>query len=77
MSADILREIENQYVAEGLLEESKRKPEWTNEDDVCIVYARQTVSGIPVYPELSVMAQRLHMIRQSPVQWLLFVLHGG
>ena len=53
LSADILREIENQYVAEGLLEESKRKPEWTNEDDVCIVYARQTVSGIPVYPELS------------------------
>lgn len=52
LSADILREIENQYVAEGLLEESKRKPEWTNEDDVCIVYARQTVSGIPVYPEL-------------------------
>src|SRR5699024_7402252 len=48
LSADILREIENQYVAEGLLEESKRKPEWTNEDDVCIVYARQTVSGIPV-----------------------------
>lgn len=33
--------------------------EWTNEDDVCIVYARQTVSGIPVYPELSVMAQAL------------------
>mgnify|MGYP002556339780 CR=1 FL=1 len=59
LSADILREIENQYVAEGLLEESKRKPEWTNEDDVCIVYARQTVSGIPVYPELSVMAQAL------------------
>ena len=51
LSADILREIENQYVAEGLLEESKRKPEWTNEDDVCIVYARQTVSGIPVYPD--------------------------
>lgn len=59
LSADILREIENQYVAEGLLEESKRKPEWTNEDDVCIVYARQTVSGILVYPELSVMAQAL------------------
>src|SRR5699024_828766 len=59
LSADILRKIENQYVAEGLLEESKRKPEWTNEDDVCIVYARQTVSGIPVYPELSVMAQAL------------------
>ena len=59
LSADILREIENQYVAEGLLEESKRKPEWTNEDDVCIVYARQTVSGIPVYHELSVMAQAL------------------
>lgn len=59
LSADILREIENQYVAEGLMEESKRKPEWTSEDDVCIVYARQTVSGIPVYPELSVMVQAL------------------
>ena len=59
LSADILREIEDQYVAEGLLEESKRKPEWTSGDDVCIVYARQTVSGIPVYPELSVMAQAL------------------
>lgn len=30
-------EIENQYVAEGLLEESKQ-PEWTSEDDVCISY---------------------------------------
>ena len=59
LSADILREIENQYVAEGLLEESKRKPEWTNEDDVWSVYDRQTVSGIPVYPVLSVMAQAL------------------
>lgn len=59
LSADILREIENQYVAEGLMEKSKRKPEWTSEDDVCIVYARQTVSGIPVYPELSVMVQAL------------------
>ena len=59
LSADILREIEDQYVAEGLLEESKRKPEWTSGDDVCIVYARQTVSGIPVYHELSVMAQAL------------------
>lgn len=59
LSADMLREIENQYVAEGLMEESKRKPEWTSEDDVCIVYARQTVSGIPVYPELSVMVQAL------------------
>ena len=69
LSADILREIENQYVAEGLLEESKRKPEWTNEDDVCIVYARQTVSGIPVYPEFSVMAQALayYTPESSPV----------
>ena len=40
LSADILREIEDQYVAEGLLEESKRKPDWTSGDDVCIVYAR-------------------------------------
>lgn len=59
LNADMLQEIENQYVADGLLEESKRKPEWTNEDEVCVVYARQTVSGIPVYPELPVMAQAL------------------
>ena len=59
VSADILREIEDQYVADGLLEESKRKPEWTSGDDVWIVYARQTVSGIPVYLELSVMALAL------------------
>ena len=69
LSADILREIENQYVAEGLLEESKRKPEWTNEDDVCFVYVRLTVSGFPVYPEFSVMAQSLAYVspESSPV----------
>lgn len=69
LSADMLREIENQYVADELLEESKRKPEWTNEDDVCVVYARQTVNGISVYPELPVMAQALayDISESSPV----------
>lgn len=59
VSSDKLQEMEDQYIAEELLEESKRKPDWTPEDDVCIVCARQTVSGIPVYPELPVMAQAL------------------
>ncbi|MDO4274802.1 MAG: hypothetical protein Q4D16_14130 [Eubacteriales bacterium] len=59
LSAEVSEEIENQLVQEGLLENDKRKNEWTKEDDACVVYARQVVSGIPVYPELSVMAQQL------------------
>lgn len=57
LSAKVSQEIENQYVAEALLEEAKRKPAWTQEDDACVVYARQMINSLPVYPELSVMVQ--------------------
>lgn len=59
LSAEVSKEIEAQYILEDLLEESDKKEAWTKEDDACVVYARQNVNGLPVYPELSVMAQSL------------------
>jgi len=46
-----LKEMEDQYVKEGLLKEEKRKAAWTKEDNAYVVYAFQLNDGLPILHE--------------------------
>lgn len=68
--AETMRQIEKSYVSEGIISPDQCKPEWMEEDDVCVVYAYQKEQGIPVYTELMSMSSSLaeDIVYNAPVQ---------
>ncbi|MCC8105866.1 MAG: hypothetical protein LIO99_07665 [Clostridiales bacterium] len=47
-----LQSIEEDYISEGLLNESQKKDEWIDADDAYVIYAYQECGSLPVFHEL-------------------------
>lgn len=53
----IMKNLEEQYIQEGYLEEDQRKENWNQEDDAYFIYAYQKNEGIPIFHELMSIAR--------------------
>ena len=57
LSFQTMKNMEEQYLQEGYLEEEKRKESWSQEDDAYFIYAYQKYGDIPVFHEMMSIAR--------------------
>lgn len=59
VNAEVMEDLEEQYIAEELLSSGNRKESWGPEDDAYAIYAYQTCNMIPVFHEFMSVAKEL------------------